>query len=65
LADSTLFNFQASGPANLAAGQNASVCATNLDSSPVSVVIAVFQADTGALSSQANNKISRRAAERA
>src|SRR5215471_15211490 len=49
LANSSLFNFQASGPVNLMPGQNAHVCATNLDKSPVSVVIALFAADTGSL----------------
>lgn len=47
--NSVLFDFQASGPAGLSAGQNASVCATNLDSSPVSVLIALLQADNGSL----------------
>jgi hypothetical protein len=50
LANSSLFNFQASGPAALVAGQTASFCATNLDTSTVFVLIAVLQADTGGLS---------------
>jgi hypothetical protein len=49
LANSSLFDFQASGPAGLVAGQTASVCATNLDASTVFVLIAVVQADTGGL----------------
>ena len=49
LANSNLFHFQASGPVSLMVGQNARVCATNLDNSPVSVVIALFEADTGSL----------------
>ena len=49
LANSNLSNFQASGPVSLTVGQNARVCATNLDNSPVSVVIALFAADTGGL----------------
>ena len=47
--NSRLFNFQASGPVGLQIGQNASVCATNLDNSPVSILIALLQADTGSL----------------
>jgi hypothetical protein len=43
------FDFQASGPVSLAAGQNASVCATNLDNSPVFILIALLQADNGSL----------------
>jgi len=39
----------ASGPVGLLPGQTASVCAANLDSSPVSVLIALFQPSTGAL----------------
>jgi len=49
LANGVLFDFQVSGPVGLAAGQNASVCATNLDSSPISVLIALLQADNGSL----------------
>ena len=49
LANSVLLDFQASGPVGLAAGQNASVCATNLDSSPISILIGMLQADTGSL----------------
>jgi hypothetical protein len=47
--NNVLFHFQASGPVSLASGQNASVCATNLDNSPVSVVIALLQPDTRTL----------------
>ena len=39
----------ASGPVGLLAGQTSSVCAANLDSSPISVLIALFQPSTGAL----------------
>jgi hypothetical protein len=47
--NNVLFKFQASGPVSLSTGQNASVCATNLDKSPVSIVIGLLQADTGSL----------------
>jgi hypothetical protein len=47
--NNVLFHFQASGPVSLATGQNASVCATNLDNSPVSAVIALLQLDTRTL----------------
>lgn len=47
--NSVLFNYQASGPVSLMGGQNASVCATNLDNSPVAILIALFQADNGSL----------------
>jgi hypothetical protein len=47
--NNVLFKFQASGPVSLLTGQNASVCATNLDNSQVSIVIGLLQADTGTL----------------
>ena len=47
--NNVLFHFQASGPVSLATGQNASVCATNLDNSPVSVAIGLLQPDTRTL----------------
>jgi hypothetical protein len=47
--NNVLFKFQASGPVSLLTGQNASVCATNLDNSQVSIVIGLLQADTGSL----------------
>src|SRR5438046_251814 len=47
--NNVLINFQASGPVNLMTGQNASVCATNLDNSPVAVLIALLQPDNGSV----------------
>lgn len=47
--NTVLFDFQASGPVGLGGAQFASVCATNLDSSPISVLIALLQADNGSL----------------
>jgi hypothetical protein len=47
--NSILHNFQASGPVALTPGQNASVCVTNVDQSPVSILIGLLQADTGSL----------------
>ena len=47
--NNVLLDFQASGPVSVAAGQNASVCATNPDNSPVSILVALLQADTGSL----------------
>jgi hypothetical protein len=49
LFEDTLQDFQLSGPVALNAGQNASVCATNLDDSPVSILIGLLQADTPSL----------------
>ena len=47
--NSVLHDFQASGPVALGPGQNASVCVTNVDESPVSILIGLLQADTGSL----------------
>jgi len=47
--NSVLNDFQASGPVALAPGQNAGVCVTNVDDSPVSILIGLLQADTGSL----------------
>jgi len=46
LFEDSVRDFQVSGPVALNAGQNASVCATNLDDSPVSILIGLLQADT-------------------
>jgi|SRR5579859_5474161 len=46
LFEDSVRDFQISGPVALSAGQNASVCATNLDDSPVSILIGLLQADT-------------------
>src|SRR5262249_61871914 len=47
--NSVLNDFQVSGPVALAPGQNAGVCVTNVDDSPVSILIGLLQADTGSL----------------
>jgi len=47
--DRSVQAFQASGPVSLNAGQTASACATNLDGSPVFILIALLQADNGSL----------------
>jgi len=47
--NSVLNDFQASGPVALRPGQNASVCVTNVDESPISILIGLLQADTGSL----------------
>ncbi|HZR28399.1 MAG TPA: hypothetical protein VFA71_06430 [Terriglobales bacterium] len=45
LFEDSVQDFQVSGPVALSSGQNASVCATNLDDSPVSILIGLLQAD--------------------
>lgn len=47
--NSVLRDFQVSGPVSLMSGQNASVCLTNVDDSPVSILIGLLQADNGSL----------------
>src|SRR5215467_6611181 len=47
--NSVLNDFHVSGPVALAPGQNAGVCVTNVDDSPVSILIGLLQADTGSL----------------
>jgi hypothetical protein len=47
--NSALNDFQASGPVALRPGQHASVCVTNVDASPISILIGLLQADTGSL----------------
>ena len=47
--NSVLNDFQVSGPVALAPGQNAGVCVSNVDDSPVSILIGLLQADTGSL----------------
>jgi len=47
--NSVLNDFQVSGPVALGPGQNAGVCVTNVDDSPVSVLIGLLRADTGSL----------------
>jgi hypothetical protein len=47
--NSVLIDFYVSGPVALAPGQNAGVCVTNVDDSPVSILIGLLQADTGSL----------------
>lgn len=47
--NSVLHDFHASGPVLLGPGQNASVCVTDVDESPVSILIGLLQADTGSL----------------
>jgi hypothetical protein len=47
--NSVLRDFQASGPVALTPGQNASVCVTNVDDSPLSILIGLLQADNGSL----------------
>jgi hypothetical protein len=47
--NSVLHDFQASGPVALTLGQNASVCVTNVDDSPISILIGLLQADNGSL----------------
>jgi hypothetical protein len=47
--NSVLNDFHVSGPVGLAPGQNAGVCVTNVDDSPVSILIGLLQADTGSL----------------
>jgi len=47
--NSVLNDFHVSGPVALASGQNAGVCVTNVDDSPVSILIGLLQADTGSL----------------
>jgi hypothetical protein len=47
--NSVLHDFHASGPVSLGPGQNANVCVTNVDESPVSILIGLLQADTGSL----------------
>lgn len=42
-------DYYASGPVTVQAGQRASACATNLDESPVSILIGLLTADTGSL----------------
>jgi len=49
LFEDSVQDFQVSGPVALHGGQNASVCATNLDDSPVSILIGLLQADTPSL----------------
>src|SRR5215471_3890562 len=49
LFEDSVQDFQISGPVALNGGQNASVCATNLDDSPVSILIGLLQADTPSL----------------
>src|SRR5712691_1534135 len=49
LFEDSVQDFQVSGPVALSSGQNASVCATNLDDSPVSILIGLLQADTPSL----------------
>jgi hypothetical protein len=49
LFEDSVQDFQISGPVALSAGQNASVCATNLDDSPVSILIGLLQADMPSL----------------
>jgi hypothetical protein len=47
--NSVVNDFQASGPVALGSGQGASVCVTNVDESPVGILIGLLQADTGSL----------------
>ncbi len=49
LFEDSVRDFQISGPVALSSGQNASVCATNLDDSPVSILIGLLQADTSGI----------------
>jgi hypothetical protein len=49
LFEDSIQDFQISGPVSLNAGQNAGVCVTNLDDSPVSILIGLLQADTPSL----------------
>jgi hypothetical protein len=44
-----LQDFQVSGPVGLMPGQNASVCATNLDNSPASILIALLDASNSGI----------------
>src|SRR5438046_9862441 len=47
--DHSVQAFQVSGPVSLNVGQTASVCATNLDSSPAFILIGLLQPDNGSL----------------
>ncbi|GAC1417954.1 MAG: hypothetical protein NVSMB62_09210 [Acidobacteriaceae bacterium] len=42
-------DYYASGPVTLQGGQRASACTTNLDESPISILIGLLTADTGSL----------------
>jgi hypothetical protein len=49
LFENNIRDLLASGPVGLMPGQAASVCAANLDSSPISILIGLMQPSTGAL----------------